>query len=211
MNGKGILTLSSKFNPSVTKQILADRLEIYTCIDSKKTLVDALLDTPFEYTVYLAEHCLVLHSILPFFKILEKYEMIVTHDFTYNHEDDSTELPASYPFYNYDVFGIVKNKHTRAFLESWKQKKQSGQDSPVVFRQLCWESDLKIYVLPPEWNIFQKKYLYLWNEQEVQPAVLSISNPQHLYKKIKGSVKIIYKLRYQWRKLKELFWQFKQF
>jgi hypothetical protein len=127
-----------------------------------RTKVDYLENTPFEHTLYLDSDTEVCEDLTENFRLLEKYDVCMTHDFARKRDRWSSRIPE----YNaipdgFSEFGggvIFYKKNAKAFLHLWKHffykyaLITNGWDQASL-RIASWYCDNSIYVLPPEFNV----------------------------------------------------------
>jgi len=87
-------------------------------------------------------------------------------------------LPYCFPQLNSGVFLFRKTEAVLEFLNKWREAFHTagiGKDQ-VTLRELLWTSDLKVYVLPPEYNVRYQKFIDVWaqckEENEAVPKIL---------------------------------------
>ena len=63
-------------------------------------------------------------------------------------------------------------------MESWRDAYYANLDrfqmDQRTLRELLWLSDLRMAVLPPEYNVRYIKYHYLWSKQEATSKILHL-------------------------------------
>lgn len=136
---------------------------IYITPNHERSKVDFLEVTPFECSLYLDSDTQVLEDITPIFRILEKYDIAFTHDFSRKRFRWSKIIPEyeNIP----DGFselggGVMLYRKSKAieFIDLWKNyfykyyKLTNGWDQASL-RIAAWESQCSLYVLPPEFNL----------------------------------------------------------
>ena len=62
-------------------------------------------------------------------------------------------------------------------LRAWGPAYHSAgfKKDQVTLRELLWLSDLRIHILPPEYNVRYEKYMRVWEEKEAIPRILHFS------------------------------------
>lgn len=175
--------------------------------DSFTSVIDGLINSSFEQTLYFGENCQVISDIHLLYKVLENFDLIVVQDFNIQSKNNSRGIPNSFPFFYCDVLGFSKNEQTQQFLKKWKELIESGMDKSSSLRQLCWTSEIRLYILAPEWNIKEEEYLALWSEQEAQPFIINTKKALEDYQFMKRPLHLTNRLRYNWRKCKSILWE----
>lgn len=136
--------------------------------------LDAILDTPYNYTIYLDSDTYVLDDIADIFTLLTKFDLVFCHGHDRNKRHtlinnavdikDNSLFSKDIPYgfapiqggliaYNFnktrDFFQLVRN----TFLA------KGYYDDQAVIRELLWESNLNFYILPSEYNFNSIAYL----------------------------------------------------
>jgi hypothetical protein len=126
--------------------------------------------SPFERTIYLDSDTYVIDDITDIFTVLDRYEMTASHA-NYRGLDDP-EVPRAFSEFNCGVVAWRASERTSAFLASWEAQYREWLERDVLpgqmgaadpsrspigdqpaFRRCAWEHAMKIYVLPPEYNL----------------------------------------------------------
>ena len=143
----------------------------------RRSKVDFMAATPFEATLYLDSDTSVAEDITGMFNVLEKFDICAAHTQHRNssQKEDAKQgfVPNAFSEFNTGVILYRSTPSVTAFLEQWsKVFEESGNrhDQPT-FRALLWKSDLRIAVLPPEYNVRYIKYKYLWSRSEAIPMI----------------------------------------
>jgi hypothetical protein len=164
-------------SPDVLESGLFDRVEI---IDSphRRSKVDYLSRTRFERTLYLDTDTRVIEDISDLFGLLERFDIAMAHAHARNRrthvEQWQIELPQSFPQLNGGVILYRSSERTLDFLQSWSSAYHEAGFSKdqTTLRELIWSSDLRLYVLPPEYNVRYEKYVRIWSPSEATPKIL---------------------------------------
>lgn len=119
--------------------------------------IDALLESPFQRTVFLDADIHVVGDISDIFSLLDRFDIAVAHDQSRHRKSAHwhQNFTTAFPQFNTGVIGLKKTSESSAFLQQWKkQLSESGmkKDQPI-FRELLWDSNLRIATLPPEYNL----------------------------------------------------------
>ena len=129
----------------------------------RRSKVDYLPLSPFDQTLYLDNDSAVNADIREMFRVLERYDLALTHVPLDRDEPRLTswkvELPPAYPYFNSGVLLYRKTPFVANFLEQWRDwYKESGlRRDEVTLRELIWLSDLRVAVLPGEYNVRYSK------------------------------------------------------
>ncbi len=144
----------------------------------RRSKLEYLARSPFAQTLYLDSDTEVIAPVTPVFGILDRFDMALCHAHIRNSvrttQPWKTQLPPSYPQFNGGVILYKKNAKTDGLFAAWLEAfNQAGfpQDQ-ITLRECLWASDVRLFTLPPEYNVRFAKYLWLWSENEVQPRIL---------------------------------------
>lgn len=115
-----------------------------------------LAKTPFEQTVFLDTDTYLCEPVRELFDLLEHCDIAIAH--APMRITGSVPVPASFPECNSGVVAYNINERTRSLFSNWEkcyaeQLASTGQpDDQPALRRALWESDVKLAVLPPEYN-----------------------------------------------------------
>ena len=120
--------------------------------------VDLLTETPFDETLYLDNDTLIRADLASLFDLLQKFDLcgaqvILWHRPRHNKRWRS-DVPETFPEINCGVLLYRRSQNVNDFFNQWSAAfVEAGfkVDQPT-FRELLWESDLRFYVLPPQFN-----------------------------------------------------------
>jgi hypothetical protein len=89
--------------------------------------------------------------------------------------EGATETPPyAFPQMNAGVMLYRRSTAMRAFLRDWQKAYVAAgklRDQPTL-RDLLWSSDLRFYVLPPEFNLRRVTELDAWEPLDARPTIL---------------------------------------
>ena len=123
-----------------------------------RSKLDCLPLTRFERTLFLDCDTRTVRPLGRLFEVLDRFDLALTHDV--RRASDLVragwriDTPYAFPQHNSGVLLYAKRPEMTAFLQQWaKDFRASGldRDQPSL-RDLLWSSDLRYYVLPPEFN-----------------------------------------------------------
>jgi hypothetical protein len=141
-----------------------------------RSKVDCLFLSPYDETLFLDSDTEVVADIREVFVLLEKFDMALAHDLIRNTPKPSwkRELPPSFPEFNTGVILYRNNPDVIRLLKAWKRAYHEAGFSPdqITLRESLWETNLKVAVLPPEYNTFMMKYPLIWRKGEAMPKIL---------------------------------------
>jgi hypothetical protein len=146
----------------------------------RRSKVDYISKTPFDQTLYLDTDTIVKDDIRDMFRVLERFDIALTHAFRRNSADRlipwRMDLPQAFPQFNGGVILYRKTSEVIKFLEEWSYHfKEAGlQQDQMTLRELLWLSDLRIATLPPEYNVRYIKYHFLWSKSEATTKIFHL-------------------------------------
>ena len=146
----------------------------------RRSKVDYLPKTPFDYTLYLDSDTTLNTDITDMFQLLNRFDLALNHAHRRNSVERLTawriELPQAFPQHNGGVILFRKTPAVIQFLEDWKKyfAEAGFQQDQMTLRELLWLSDLRIATLPPEYNVRYIKYHHLWSKSEAQTKIFHL-------------------------------------
>jgi hypothetical protein len=173
-----------KFHPKLNITLFTDNDPKIPGIDNVK-IIDVenqrvkqlhLYNSPYENTLYLDCDTVIVNPFMESFRLMERFDIAIAFD----HMRKDPKKSAKYPDYakvpdGFSEFGggvmmFRKCPQVENFFKVWQKNFQiwydlTGEirDQPAL-RVSVWEcKDLKLYVLPPEFNIRNKKYHNIQN------------------------------------------------
>jgi lipopolysaccharide biosynthesis glycosyltransferase len=143
----------------------------------RRSKVDCISKTPFDRTLYLDSDTTVAQDIREIFNVLDRFDIAATqamHRNSKSHREYwNIQLPNAFPQFNSGVLLFRKTAHVTELLENWSAAFSDSKlrhDQPTL-RELLWLSDLRLYALPPEYNVRFLKYKFIWNKTEAVPMI----------------------------------------
>ncbi len=137
-----------------------------------------LPETRFERTLYLDCDTLALAPLGDLFDILQRFELAIAHDVRRTsslvREGVTEVVPYAFPQMNAGVMLYRRSDRMMEFLHAWQiAYAEAGKmrDQPSL-RDLLWSSDLRFYVLPPEFNLRRVTVLDAWEPLDARPTIL---------------------------------------
>jgi hypothetical protein len=140
--------------------------------------LDCMQHTRFERTLYLDCDTRVLAPLGDLFDILERFDMALAHDVrrasALIREGVKEVTPYAFPQMNSGVMLYRRSKDVMAFLSDWARRyRQSGASrDQTVLKDMLWRTDLRFYVLPPEFNLRRVTMLDAWEPEDAVPTIL---------------------------------------
>jgi hypothetical protein len=134
--------------------------------------------TRFDRTLFLDADTLVVGALGDLFDLLERFDCALAHDvrrasaLVQAGRDEKT--PYAFPQLNSGVFLYRRSPVMLAFLAEWAARfKAAGVDrDQIILKDMLWRSDLRFYVLPPEFNLRRVTLLDAWEPLDARPTIL---------------------------------------
>jgi hypothetical protein len=137
-----------------------------------------LPESRFERTLYMDCDTLVLAPFGDLFDILDRFELAVAHDVRRTsaliREGHAVDTPYAFPQMNCGVMLYRRSAAMDGFLADWQSRYRAAARirDQVSFRDLVWQSDIRFYVLPPEFNLRRVTVLDAWEPLDARPTIL---------------------------------------
>jgi hypothetical protein len=141
---------------------------------------EALLRSRFERTVYLDADTLTIAPVWDLFEILDHFDFAAAHDAAPNGDEGikvwRRPVPAAFPAVNAGVIAVRRNEATRRFLEACDAAYSVAEDrnDQIVLRELLYESDLRLAILPAAYNSMFVAHLEAQDHNQLAPRILHI-------------------------------------
>lgn len=149
-----------------------------------------LTETRFERTLYLDCDTLVLAPLGDLFDVLRRFDLAIAHDVRRTsaliREGHREVVPYAFPQMNSGVMLYRRSAAMWEFLHDWQRRyAEAGRPrDQVSLRDLLWASDLRFYVLPPEFNLRRVTVLDAWEPLDARPTIL---HSHRLLQHLRGS------------------------
>jgi hypothetical protein len=143
-----------------------------------RSKVDYIHRTRFERTLYLDTDIRVVADISEMFRVLNRFDIALAHAHARNRKLTRAvwrvEIPDAFPQMNGGILLFKSTPLVLDLLREWQRAYHAAgfKKDQVTLRELLWTSDLRLAILPPEYNIRYEKYLTFWEEREAVPRIL---------------------------------------
>lgn len=129
---------------------------------SSADVIESLVHTPYERTIFLDTDIYVDDDISELFSMLDSFDLGVVIDPTHTCPRDNPIpiVPETFPEFNTGLIAFQRNERTTSFFRSWSSLftyHGSSADQPS-FRDTVYLSDLRLLTLPPEYNCLYGPY-----------------------------------------------------
>lgn len=176
--------------PDAVRADLFDRVQPVPR-DHPRAKIDCLPLTRFERTLYLDCDTLVLRSLGDLFGIADRFPLALAHDMrrasALVQAGHRAATPYAFPQLNSGVMLYRLCDRMQAFWAEWRQRYDAAGASrdQVTLKDLLWESDLRFYVLPPEFNLRRLTLLDAWEPLDCLPMIV---HSHRLHQHLGGAV-----------------------
>ncbi|MEC7764465.1 MAG: putative nucleotide-diphospho-sugar transferase [Pseudomonadota bacterium] len=143
-----------------------------------RSKLDCMAQTRFARTLFLDCDTLVVNPLGNLWDILDRFDLALAHDVRRTSDliraGHAVTTPYAFPQHNSGVMLYRRSEAMRAFLAEWVRRYVAAggyRDQPVL-KDLLWESDLRFYVLPPEFNLRRVTMLDAWEPLDARPTIL---------------------------------------
>lgn len=147
---------------------------------NRRPKMDALRLSRFDRTLYLDCDAVMVNDVSDVFELLRRADLVGAHE-QFGSSPVSMQsldypLPPAFRQINSGVLGVRKSAATDAFLQRWKAeflRRRLQYDQPLL-RQLLFESDLHLTVLPMEYNLMHAPFIRAASPLMMAPRILHI-------------------------------------
>src|SRR5215212_7194081 len=128
--------------------------------------------------LYMDTDIRVVADISEMFEVLDRFDIALAHAHARNRPETTEvwniQIPEAFPQMN---GGVILFKATPPVLELMREwqaayHRAGFSKDQVTLRELIWLSDLRLHILPPEYNLRYEKYLSVWRPREAVPRIL---------------------------------------
>ncbi|QDC08785.1 hypothetical protein FHY55_05835 [Oceanicola sp. D3] len=141
---------------------------------------EALRRSRFDRSIYLDGDVICTAPMADVFDLLDHFDIAAAHEPNRNSDwgrkPFRAAIPAAFPQINSGCIGLRASPQTRAFMQSIEAVlTESGydRDQPVL-RELLYQSDLRLAVLPTEYNLIEFTALEAMGRRTAAPRLLHL-------------------------------------
>lgn len=140
--------------------------------------LDCFARARFERVLFLDADVLVLADLSELFELADRFPLSLAHDVRRRsrliRQGHAHQTPYAFPQLNSGVMLYRNDAEMGAFFAEWKRRYDAAGEprDQVVLKDLLWESDLRFYVLPPEFNLRRVTMLEAWEPLDAIPSIL---------------------------------------
>lgn len=132
----------------------------------------------FDRTLYLDCDTIVVRPFGDLFDILARFDLALAHDvrriWALIREGHIEQTPYAFPQHNAGVMLYRQSPEMAAFLADWAARyRAAGRErDQITLKDLLWASDIRFYVLPPEFNLRRVTLMDAWEPLDALPTII---------------------------------------
>ncbi len=132
----------------------------------------------FDRVLFLDCDVLVLAPLDDLFDLTDRFPLSIAHDVRRRSDlvrkGHAVETPYAFPQMNSGVMVYRNDDEMAAFFAEWKRRYDASGEArdQITLKDLLWESDLRFYVLPPEFNLRRVTELEAWEPLDAIPTIV---------------------------------------
>lgn len=116
------------------------------------------LEMPYDKMLYLDTDTLVCEPIFDVIQLLDQFDFVGTHAPGRHTSQTSKPVPEVFPEINVGVMAFNVNNAVRNLFSDWlslyeKNVDVYGDNDQAPLREALWNSKIRFYVMPPEYNM----------------------------------------------------------
>ncbi|KAF0675052.1 putative nucleotide-diphospho-sugar transferase [Profundibacterium mesophilum] len=144
----------------------------------KRAKLDCMPLSRFDRTLFLDCDTLVIAPLGDLFFLLDRFELAMAHDVrrasALIQEGDTETTPYAFPQLNSGVVLYRKSAPMLDFFDKWAEsyRTRAHQRDQIALKDLLWSSDIRFYVLPPEFNLRRVTLLDAWEPLDARPTII---------------------------------------
>lgn len=141
---------------------------------------EALRRSRFQRTICLDADVIVVADLRDVFEVLGRFDFVAVHEQRRNTASAMRQLtrpmPAAFPQINGGMIGLRKSPATQDFIDLVERTMIEGKHGrdQYVLRELLFDSDLRLWVLPPEYNLMAVRQVEVQGTKFTAPRVLHL-------------------------------------
>ncbi|MGB5559222.1 MAG: hypothetical protein WBN04_14570 [Paracoccaceae bacterium] len=161
----------------------ADGLEIFDQVHSvpvvhPRAKLECMALSRFQRTLFLDADTLVVGDLGDLWGVLDRFDLALAHDVRRASKliraGLEVETPYAFPQLNSGVVLYRQSAAMAGFLADWLQRFRGAgvARDQIVLKDVLWSSDLRFYVLPPEFNLRRVTVLEAWEPLDAEVKII---------------------------------------
>ena len=144
----------------------------------KRAKIGSMAQMPFEYNLFLDCDTLVVQPLGDLFEILDRFDLALCHDVRRSSElierGWREKTPYAFPQMNSGVMLFKRSSAMISFFAKWAETYETaGLDrDQITLKDLLWKTDIRLWVLPPEFNLRRVTVLDAWEPLDAVPTII---------------------------------------
>ncbi len=132
----------------------------------------------FDRVLFLDCDVLVLAPLGDLFDLADRFSLSIAHDVRRRSDliqkGHESKTPYAFPQMNSGVMIYRNDEQMAAFFADWKRRYDAAGEArdQITLKDLLWESGLRFYVLPPEFNLRRVTELEAWEPLDAVPTIV---------------------------------------
>jgi len=192
-------------NPGLSADLFTDDtrasgLDLFDAVHSvpivhPRAKLECMALTRFDRTLFLDADTLVVGDLGNVWDILDRFDLAMAHDVRRAsdliREGLDATTPYAFPQLNSGVVLYRRSAAVADFLADWLSRFHSSgvTRDQIVLKDALWQSDIRFYVLPPEFNLRRVTMLDAWEPMDAEVKIVhSHRLMDHL--RVPGAVRI---------------------
>ena len=144
-----------------------------------RSKVDYISQSPFEKTLFLDADTRVCEDISDIFELLDRFDIAMAQEPSRGSERMKLypgSITNSFPPLNSGVILFNKTEPVLDLFKAWQRDYHKGEFSgdQSTLRELVWLANLKLAILPPEYNVRYKFYINTLERNKITPKILHL-------------------------------------
>jgi hypothetical protein len=159
----------------------------------QRAKLECLALSRFGRTLFLDSDTLVVGGLGDVWDVLERFDVAMAHDVRRAsdlvREGLDVVTPYAFPQMNSGVILYRKGTITTDFFTEWARRYHSSgvTRDQIILKDMLWQSDIRFFVLPPEFNMRRVTVLDAW---EPLDAEVKIIHSHRLMDHMRGGVRV---------------------
>lgn len=148
---------------------------------TRRPKMEALERARFHRAIWLDCDAVVLNDLSDVFAVLERFDIVGAHEqfgsAPVSMQVLDYEIPHAFRQINSGVLGVRRTPEVLNFLRLWREEFEDRNlqyDQPLL-RRLLWESDLRVFILPMEYNQMFPPFIRVSTNRMMAPRVLHVT------------------------------------